>query len=617
MRKVLLLIVVVATAALAWVWLGRGGHSVEQGDPLAFVPEDTPYVFANLAPLPASTVARSLRQIDPQIAQWRRQIAQLLAVLDAPEDAGRKQADEALAPETDSGTDGKAEAAASDSLAISDDAGTGKADAQADHRFTAWLRALDAELAAAPDAASLLARLGFDPAHAKTAIYGLGVVPVSRTTLADSAAFRALVARMEKAAGETLPTLSLPGVEAGWRIALPEVPVQGIVAIADGHLILTFAPAEGDEALRTLLGLDRPARSLADSGALEKLNRAEGFTDWGSGFIDTARLAAIFRTPATPLESAFLKAIEVEKPLLPAECEADVARIIEAVPRAVAGYTRVDSQRFETLARIETSPDIAKALLTLRAPMAGLASAREAQGSFGLALKVSALPALGNRWGAATTAAPWTCPALSWINDAAEEARTGLNNPALYAAGPVLNSTLVAMDRFVFDLGTQRPSELAARLVIGSDNPASLVASARSLVPQLAALTLEPGAAPQAVPAELMMGAIEQPAFVAMDKGALGLAIGAGEDARLPGHLAADAAEQPLVFVRYRGALMGEAARLMREAAESMPEETRAELVSSAQLIEEIYVNQIEAMEMSLGLSERGIELRQKVEMKP
>lgn len=180
----------------------------------------------------------------------------------------------------------------------------------------------------------------------------------------------------------------------------------------------------------------------------------------------------------------------------------------------------------------------------------------------------------------------------------------------------MLNSVVV-LDRFSFDFATQRPSELAARLVMGSDNPASLVATAVSLMPQLTALTLEPDAAPQAVPAELLMGAVEPPVFVAMDTDALGLAIGAGEDARLPGYLRTGAGSQPLLFVRYRGALMGEAARLMREAAESAPDALRDELVSSAQMIEDLYIDSIEAMEMSIGFSERGIELRQRIELKP
>lgn len=599
MRKIWFVAAVVV-AGLAWFWLGRGGGaSVAEGDPLGFVPDDTPYVFANLAPLPADVVTRSLRQVDSQIPQWRRQIAQALEAFDT------LAAHDAADADDSDGADGQAVAPVeSDETRLA-------------RRIGAWLRAFDAELAAAPDAATLLARAGFDPVSAKSAVYGLGLVPVVRVSLGDPEAFQALVARMEKASGETLPPVALPGVAAGWRIVFPEAPLEGVVAIADSHLVLTLAPAGDDAALRILLGLDRPQRSIADSGALQALNRREGFTAWGSGFVDTARLFAQFRTPATPLESAFLTALEMEKPMLPASCDADVARVAQAVPRLVAGYTRMDVQQMETLIRIETSPDLAKQLLTLRAPMPGLAGAKDALGTLGLALKVSALPALGNQWGSATTAAPWTCPALEWMNEAAAQARTGLNNPALYAAGPVVNSLLVALDRFSFDLATQQPSDLVARLVIGSDNPASLIATARSFVPQLAGLTLEPGAPPQVVPAELLMDTINQPMFVAMDKGALALAIGEGEDDHLPGYLRADNSSQPLFFLRYRGVLMGEVARLIREAAQSMPDATREELVSSAQMIEDVYVRHIEAMELSIGLSERGIELYQRVELKP
>lgn len=618
MRKLWLLVAAVAVAGLLWFWLGRGGSGGSDGDPVAFVPQDTPYVFANLEPIPNAIVTKSLRQTDAYLALWRRQISSALKALETP--ASGSDDDDASADAADALADADENAEETDAEAAVDAEAESEAPAEIDaksRRFAAWLRAIDAELATAPDARALLTRLGLDPSQLRTALYGIGLVPVSRTTLADPAAFKALVARLEQATGETFPRIELPGLDAGWRIAVPEAPIHGVVAIAQGHLVITLAPPQDSDALRVLLGLERPARSILDSGALVTLNRKEGFTAFGSGFIDTAALVAQLRTPATPLETAFLKPLELEKPTLPPECETDVARLVQAFPRMIAGYTRMDAGGMETLSLLETSPSIAQDLVTLRAPMPGLASASDALGSFGVAIKVSALPALGNRWGAAAAASPWTCPALSWINEAAAQARTGLSNPALFAAGPVINSVLVAVDRFSFDLSTQRPTDLAARLIIGSDNPASLVGTARTFVPQLASLKLEPGAAPQPIPDELLMGAIEQPAFVAMGEGALGLAVGEGEAQRLPGYLRADPAAQPLLHVRYRGAAMVEGARLMREAVALLPEPAREDLMLNAQLIEDVYSKQIEALEMSIGFTDRGIELRQRIEQKP
>src|SRR5690606_15216762 len=118
--------------------------------------------------------------------------------------------------------------------------------------------------------------------------------------------------------------LELAGVDAGWRFPIPETPIEAVIAILGDHLVFTLAPLDDAAALRQLLGLERPARSLADSGELQRLNQAEGFSGYGSGFLDSARLLALFRAPATPLETAFLSQFEIEKPTLPAECEADL-----------------------------------------------------------------------------------------------------------------------------------------------------------------------------------------------------------------------------------------------------------------------------------------------------
>ncbi len=581
MRKIGFVIALVAMIGLAWFWLDRDGYtSVDENDVLGFVPHDTPYVFANLAPLPNDVVTVSLRQVDSQVSKWRGWIAQALAT---PDTSDANAGQESLLP--------------SDTHAV--------------------LRAIDAELAAAPDSAALMARIGLDPFNTRFAFYGLGLVPVARITLADPAAFQALMGRMQESSGETLPPVMLAGVTAGWRIALPEVPVEAVLAIIDSQLILTVAPTENEAALRTLLGLDRPQHSLADSGALQTLNHSEGFTAWGSGFVDTAQLFAQFRTPATPLEAAFLTLLESEKPMLPASCDADVARFVQAFPRLVAGSTRMDAKHMDTLIRIETSPDLAQQLLTLRTPMPGLTGTKDAVASLGIALKVSALSDLGNQWGSATAAAPWTCPALEWINEAAAQTRMRLNNATLHMAGALFNSLLVVLDRFHFDLATQRPSDLVARLVISSDNPTNLIATARSFVPQLASLTLEPGAPPQSVPAGLLMDVIKQPAFVAMDTGTLALAIGEGQDARLPDYLHANSDTSPLFIVSYRSELMAEMVRLIREAAQSASDDERERLISNAQMIEDFYVKHYQAWEQSISLSERGIEMQQRIELKP
>lgn len=605
MRKLLLVLAAIAVAVLVWMWLGRGGGiggqggqgAIGQDDPLAFAPADTPYAFGNLTPLPQDMASRWMSQVDAQIPLWRKHIAMLQELAERP----------ASVDFDDTDLDGS-------DIEDADAADAQPAPSAQLREMTGWLRALDAELEQAPTGTALAARFGLD-GSGLSAIYGLGIVPVARVTLADPAAFSTAIARLETNSGNTLPTLALDGIDAGWRFPVPETPIQAVVAIIGKHVVVTLAPLDDAAALRQLLGLERPARSLADSGDLQRLNKAEGFTGYGSGYVDTARLLALFRSPATPLETAFLSQFEIEKPTLPAECESDMDLIARSFPRLIAGYTHFDATRMVAMSRIETSSAIAEDLMTLNAPTPGLKAAADAQMAMSFALKVSALPALANKYAAATAKSPWTCPALTGLNDAATAAREGLNNPGFYAVGPMASSVLFALDRFSLNIAEEKLEGIAAQVVIGSDNAAGLIAMARSFVPQLASLDLTPGAAPQQLDLSDYTEIAPEPVFMALESNALGFAIGNDQSRRLPAYLKADNTHQPMFHAAYRGSFMAQIATLMREAAEAMPEELRDGMILNADLIQASYVNHIEHVEAEVLLTSRGLEIHQRMRL--
>ncbi|MFA7487002.1 MAG: hypothetical protein WCY72_02815 [Lysobacteraceae bacterium] len=609
MRKGVILVVVALLLAAGFLWWRSGGPGgvsgsgadvvIQADDPLRFVPEDSPYVFANLAPLPEPMAGFWLNQIDPQIPHWRRQIAMVLDAWETAEAEADSDIDHAdIDPEADPESDSPTHAARS-----------------LPPQLAGWLRALDAELAQAPTAIELSERFGLG-ISSLSAIYGIGLVPVARLTLEDPAAWNASMARMQANAGQTLEPLVMDGVDAGWRFPLPEVPLQVLMAVIGNHLVTTLAPLDDISAARQLLGLDRPFRSMADSNALQALNRAEGFTAYGSGYVDTARLLAHMRAPASPLEIAFLTPFDIEKPALPAECNADLDLIANSFPRLIAGYTRMDTTDIRSLTRIETAPAIAQDLMSLGAPIPGLAASADALLTLGFSLRAAALPALGNKYATATAQAPWTCPALVWLNDAAVEARSGLNNPALYAAGPMASSLLLSLEQFSFDLTAQKLTSIAGQLVIGSDNPAGLIAMARNFVPDSVQLDLQPGAAPQRLALPYLDSVTPEPVFAAMDGNALGFAIGADQESRLAAHLKSDPDRKPMLHIGYRGSFMTEIAKLMRDAAQMMPDETGEEMLMQAQLLEDSYGRYIERMDMTVEATSKGLEFRQQVRMR-
>ncbi len=576
MRKTVVVLILAALGALAWFFFKSGGSSATGHDPLDFVPADTPYVFANLEPIPDAVAERYLALGGAAIPQWRGQLARSIKLLEIGKDE--------------------------DSV-----------------RIIKWMRALDVELATHTDQKSLLQAMGINGWQTKAAIYGVGLAPVMRISLADPAKLVALVERLEASAGEKLPRFIHPGITQGWSLDVPDAPIVGVFAIVENHLVATLLPRDQSAATDELLGLVRPKRVLSQSADIAKLNAQAGFTPYGSGYIDTAKLLDQFRQPATPLETAFLAVLKKEKPQIPAECASDVNAIVAAFPRAIGGYTTLDGKRIEALGRIETSTAIAQALETLLASTPGLVAAGKSLASFSFAIKPGAVPAWANTIAENTAKNPWTCPALSDFNEYIKTLRDSANNPAVYAAGPMANSLHLVLNnlKFIPD-NEEHPVEFSGKLLIGSDNPAGLVGMAKNFLPQVAELKLAPGAPPQAVPAELTREWSPDPVFVAQTATALGFSVGAGEEKNLPQFLQADAAtSQPVLQMSYRGELMVSFAAFLRLMAEkSTTEPEREEMLATAQMLEQSYGEQVERLGMTMEFSGKGIEFKQEFVLK-
>lgn len=571
MRKILILVLLAALVVGGGLYLMRrdaapgetGGADADA--PLAFVPADTPYVFANIEPFPAAVTTRWMQQFDVGARLWQSQIAQGIKKLeqtrpDAPE--------------------------------------------------LKWLRAVNAELEG-KTMMQVFDTLGYD-LQGRFALYGVGLVPVIRMSLADPEKFKAFIARLEQQVGTAFPRGTVAGQEY-FSLMGSEGKLRGILALQQRHLVLTLAPAADDSALGQLLGVQRPAKSLAESGALATLNQQFDYLDNGSGYFDTRALLAQFTAPATPLETAFLTALEIQKPTIDPTCASEYAALAAALPRLSFGYTRLDAQHMDMVSRLETNAAIAADLRTLRAPMPGLDKTATSPFNFGVSLKLAALPPLVDKWASAIAAAPWKCEALEGWNESAAQSKQQLTNPMVFGVAPVFEGLHLITTRLELKSMAETP-DFAGKLLIGSPNPAALLGMAKSFAPPLASVQLAPDGTVQALPPLPDMPP-DMPAFAAMSKNVLALAVGAGEDKDLGEYLTADPARQPLLVLGYSGALFAQFNKIMLEqaAATTDPAEAAAQK-EMAEMMAQMY-GQIRRTEIRVEFGEHGIELHQSAEL--
>jgi hypothetical protein len=575
MRKLIVIVVLAAVVAVGLYFVfgrdGAGGPGVADGSvdadaPLAFVPADTPYVVASLEPLPKASIDAWLQQSEPALRMW-------LSQLDLA--ATRMQTD------------------------------------AADEPATKWVRALNTEFKD-KTVAQAIAAMGLD-LQARSAFYGIGLVPVARITLADPTAFGAFVARLEASAGEKLATAAIDGVNY-WQFADPQNKLRGIVALHGKHLVATVAPVGDDSALRTLLGLDRPAKSMSDGGELAAINKKYGYLPYATGYIDSTRLVNVFTAAPTPLETAFLAALEIEKPTVDAVCQAEYAALATVAPRLVLGYTTLEPKVSNAVTRIELRSDVAQDLMKLRAPMPGLDAGSNAMINFGFSLKLAELPPLVNKWAGQVSKAPWKCESLAGMNQAFADSSAQAANPAVFAAAPVFYGLHAILTRFEMDSLDAAP-DFSGKLLIGSPNPAALIGMAQSFAPQLAQLQLKPNGEVQPLPALEGMPP-DVPAHAAMTDKLLGLAVGAGEEATLKDAMTIDPARQPLLVIGYSGAAFTQFAKQMESTmlAVEQDEAKRAEAEQSMKMMRDMYAL-IRRIEVRVEFGENGIEFHQSATM--
>jgi hypothetical protein len=476
---------------LASVMLAACSHK-DKDAPLAFVPADTPYVVANLDVMDDSTRKALLAEADAQLPSQ-------LAQLDA----------------------------AADRLAEKDPDGA------------RLLRALRAEFNG-KTVEGFAKSAGLD-LKGYSAFYGLGLAPVMRFQLSDPAAFEAFIGRLETAYGKKL-AVATEGKQTYRKYVSAESGTELILATVDKQGVAALLPANPPQTLlREALGLDRPQKSMQDDGRLADLAKAKGYKKWLVGELNLTRalplalggkdaLAEAVRKAHAEAESAKTGEPVANQLQTSPACGTEATRIAARMPSISFGYTRLDAKHQDARIDIALADDISKAFSELKVDLPGLGSAGTAPFDLSLALPVSNLRTFWLAQADAVAAKPFTCPALTDLNEGFAKLGPAMQKAAIPPFGDLLG-VRIALDTLTPNPNSSLPT-FSGRLVLATSNPSGLLAMGQMMVPALAQLKPTNDGKPVALPQQ-MAGMLGQPAWVAMGDKALALGVGEGEDAKL------------------------------------------------------------------------------------
>ena len=324
-----------------------------------------------------------------------------------------------------------------------------------------------------------LESLGFS-AQPRFAIYGLGLQPVViRMAIKDGKAVRATIERIAAKAGAQLPPARTRGGRSYWQ----DTGRDGtgiVVSIDDRELIAAVGkPRDIEAKLDLILGLQKPARNMADGALVQQLMARHGFRGQLIGFADTRQLAG--------------KAIEAVGATPSPACAGELDRLSAKLPRLVIGYSELSGSRIAGSLVVEMSPDLVAEMRALKTEVPGLGAAMSGHPIMAFAAGVNIIRAqqLGIAAAASLRQLGEACGLGSLVNGTAQIVRT-LSRPLPDLIGQISGGAVV-VDDIVLRAGghSSTPERIEGVLLIASPDARALFGKALEMQPMVKALGIE------------------------------------------------------------------------------------------------------------------------------
>lgn len=454
--------------------------------------------------------------------------------------------------------------------------------------------------------------------------YGNGLLPVARITVTDGDRFDAELDAIAEEIGAERTVTSIGGADFD-NIALGGAGSM-LIGQQDGMVVVALAPPGLDDAaIAELVGADKPAQSIADGGALSALAGKYGFVPQGLGFIDIEAIASVILDGPTGLDAKVFAATNTELPEFSDVCRAEYRGLAQIVPRLALGYQSIDASRMDMLPVMELRSDIAEALKPVAGNVPGLNTPGEGMMKFALALDLKALRGFVETQVEKIMESPYECPELGNINMGAMQAQQGLQQPlppiAYNFRGLVLDvNSIEGVD---FD-NPGIPEELDLSMLLAFDNVSALLQMGQMMLPPLAAVEIAPDGKPVAIPQEMLMG---YPAgvFAAMSDNLLAFSTGPGSEDRAAAMVAADAEGDSAVMAMsvdmasYMGFMTAIQNSVMEDITSEVGDSEDEEAQQAARIVEasiasnkamqEAYGKVIDRETVHIRITENGFEL--------
>ncbi|MDJ0918622.1 MAG: hypothetical protein QNJ05_12725, partial [Woeseiaceae bacterium] len=454
---------------------------------LRYVPADSPYVFARLAPMPDDYRARVKPHMDVINAENRKLIEQ--AVLSGQDDAGE------LTPE------------AREILELVTDL--------SDLMSTEGLQ----EAGIGPDA--------------QVAIYGNELLPVLRVELDDTDAFNAKIADLVGQADLEVESAELAG-KSYRHVTFDKLKL--LLLVDSGQAVFSLAPADhGDDQLQALLGLAAPDENIAEAGVLAEIAEKYDFQDQYIGYTSSESLLSVALASGGLIDQAMIEQGQAGvNDTLSDACRSELEAMSSVAPRIVMGLRRADANGVDSSVIFELREDIAKSLKGLASPVPGLGTLTEGLAIFGMSFNAKVARDFAVERLEAMVAEPYKCEFMAGFNGGAAQALEFMKRQPVPPTAYDFKGFILSLESIEGLQPGADPTDIKGKVsgLLAIDNPESLMALGNMFVPEIAALNLQPDGDVVSLPTD-RLGPNETEAWISMSDNAIGVAAGEGGDQRL------------------------------------------------------------------------------------
>lgn len=508
MKRIVIGLVVLAVAFVLGSCDNAGNSEVRSSSDafgetsiLRYVPADTPYVYASLAPVAPDTYA----ELRPRMDAFLKSIAEVISVAVELDDGPSESVGETvLTAVTDAGT-------------ITQDLRDEEDEFKLDEKARRLIDKVQALLSV-----SALEEIGFDR-NTLLVVYGDEFRPVLRIRSDKPERLTAAIVDILADLDVTFETAKAGTQEysyfsgEAWSLLLADV---------RGDVVVSAVPVDAsDQSIANVLGLSLPETSLADSGRLAEIALDGNYLPYGLGYLDIRRSVAMLLELDPELRVADLSEFLDPSQELSPECTSEFLGLADIAPLYRFGMTELSGQQIKAEYLLQLRPDIAAGLASIVAPVPGLGEDLGGIFFLGYSFDLFAAQQFAMTQLTALETQPFECEHLSLVQDMVQPAKEAVSNNLPPFVSSIKGFSVVLDEIGELNLDDLQMMPFKARMVASLDNPLSLLAMSGMVLPALAAVPLEDNAEPVELPAGTIPQ-VEEPMFIAVGESAVSLTVG-------------------------------------------------------------------------------------------